>query len=212
MSNFELLNLPPELFERVCSQLCLTLDGPADLCRLCLSCRLTHNRICNRIFVAARGHERSTFGIEQLDQLWLCEALQNLGSNRVIFAPCETKLKDCASIAKLKDFTGLLLQHDRIKVTIDAHTIDAQLGDYARKLTMGRAHQIEKFLIGHDVCKSRISINGWGKDVALAAGWQAGAESAHAELYFNVAGLELPARPTFYWQAFSQQMHTTQTN
>ena len=46
----------------------------------------------------------------------------------------------------------------------------------------------------------RITCRGWGKAIAVAAGWSAGLDSRHAEVFFRLDGAEMPPRPPHYAQ------------
>lgn len=45
----------------------------------------------------------------------------------------------------------------------------------------------------------RVLLRAWGKSVAVVAGWSVGGiESRHAEVYFELGGVEIPSRPAYY--------------
>lgn len=67
--------------------------------------------------------------------------------------------------------------------------------------TRERARAVQEELEACGVEEARVSITGWGKKVAAAAGWHPGKESARAELFFSVDGVTFPPRPRAYSSA-----------
>jgi hypothetical protein len=53
----------------------------------------------------------------------------------------------------------------------------------------------------------RILLRAWGKSVAVVAGWSVGGiESRHAEVYFEMGGVEIPPRHDYYQAAVAQSV------
>ena len=131
----------------------------------------------------------------------MLEALENLSPFREVratFMGADTEIRT-ASLARLDDVASLLRQHPSLRVCIDAHTGRHAPNFYAPHFTWQRAVTVAQHLASAGVAVERITARGWGKRVAIAAGWQPGLESARAELYFSFPnGLELPPRPECY--------------
>ena len=132
----------------------------------------------------------------------MLESLRNLvpeGNVKIIFMGADTAIRP-GSLARLDDIARLLQQHvGRLTVSIEAHTGRNAPPSFAPHFTRARATVIMLRLLAEGVSQAQIeTANGWGKDVAIAAGWQPGIESAHAELYFTIDGLTMPPRPSYY--------------
>ena len=194
-----LLALPPELLEALAAWLLSLLNGPALLARLSLTCTQMHQLCHSTAFLCARGHEFGTAGVVNLQQLGVLEALKNLGTHRVVFMGADIEIRP-GSLARLKDFASLLKQHEDLTVAVEAHTGRNAPVLYAPAFTRARAIEIKRVLTEVEgVPAHRVtSATGWGKDVAVAAGWAAGIESARGELYFELCGLVMPPRPSYY--------------
>ena len=194
-----LLALPPDLLEAISSRVESALNGPTTLCRLSLTCHALHEHCSN--LVHRCGSRRGQDGIKTLEQLSVLESLRNLvaeGNVKIIFMGADTAIRP-GSLARLDDIAGLLQQHKELNVSIEAHTGRNAPPSFAPRFTRARAKVIMLRLLAEGVSLAQIaSANGWGKDIAIAAGWQPGIESAHAELYFTIGGLTIPPRPSYY--------------
>lgn len=200
--------LPDELVDAICAQLAASLDGPADLARVAKSCQRLRTLVRSADFARRRGEEREQANLSTLEQLAVLEVLRNIGTNRLVYEGASIALR-AGSRARCEDFAKLMLRHPSLTVSVEAHTGRNAPEGFAPAFTKARAMQGFRYLarlgVGHD----RITAcNGWGKDVAIAAGWQPGIESARAELFFRLpvaavgagggAAIELPSRPCYY--------------
>jgi hypothetical protein len=192
-----LVELPDELLEEVSTRLCADLDGPASFGRFCCTCSRARRLGSDVALLGQRGLERGQSGVATLEQLAVLEALQNLGSARVVFLGADINIRP-GSLARLDELAALMLRHPRLTVTVEAHTGRNAPDRFAPQFTCMRADAVAHRLIDRGVLDARITCNGWGKRIAMAAGWQPGVESAIAELFFHLDGLTLPMRPGYY--------------
>lgn len=195
-----LLSLPDELLEVILRRVESGLNGPAHLTRLSLTCCTLQGRCGDAQLVCRCGLDRGQ-RVETLEQLAVLEALRNLvpeGNVKAVFMGADTEIRT-GSLARLDELAALLRQHKQLTVSIDAHTGRNAPPNYAPHFTRARAWFVAMRLMEQDVPPQRIiSTIGWGKDIAIAAGWQPGLESAIAELFFHLDGLTLPPRPSYY--------------
>ena len=197
-----LLALPSDLLEAILCRLEVGLNGPTHLCHLSLTCHNLRQVCSDAEFVGRCGSKRGQDGLRTLGQLTVLESLRNLvaeGNIKTIFMGADTAIRP-GSLARLDDIAGLLQQHaERLTVSINAHTGRNAPPSFAPHFTRARAKVIMLRLLAEGVPQTQIeSANGWGKDIALAAGWQPGIESAHAELFFTIDGVTVPPRPSYY--------------
>ena len=204
----DMLSLPDELLDGICADLNAQLDGPAMLASLGATCNRLRGMCIDTDFVARRAQERAIPGaISTLELLGLAEALQNLcggirsqGIAKLHFMSQDIDIMP-GSLARLDELALLLRRHGRLTVAIEAHTgLNAPAG-FAPIFTRHRAERVAERLleVSRIADSSRVTArNGWGKSVAVAAGWAAGAESARAELFFSLDGVTMPARPEYY--------------
>ena len=197
----ELLDIPDELLDAVCVSLNGMLNGPAVLACLAACCTRTRRALHDPEFVARRALERDSgcTGVRTLQQLSLLEALQNIGPCRAVFMGACTEIRT-ASIARLDDIAKLLHLHPRATFVVEAHTGRHAPSAFAPALTRQRARAIVAHLerLGVDTRARCMAMRGWGKQIAVAAGWEPGLESARAELFLSLDGVELPSRPHYY--------------
>ena len=190
--------LPEELVDACLSQLALTLDGPADLVHTGRTCSYFRALISSPAFAARRGAERGRTDLTTISQLAIHEGLQNVGS-RLVFLGASVNLRPGSS-ARLGDFAQLLRRHQNLVVSIEAHTGRNAPAEFAPAFTHVRGRCVSHALMMCGIDQNRIAYRGWGKEIAVAAEWQPGIESARAELFFREAGsdLEFPPRPSYY--------------
>jgi hypothetical protein len=196
------------LFDEVCAQLTMSLNGPCDLCRLARCCRRLHAGIMrDATFVSRRGSERGVPGVTSLEELAVLEAVQNIGPDEVrcTFHGADTTIRP-GSLARIDDVAHLMLLHPTLTLCIDAHTGRNAPDLFASVFTWQRARSINRRLITGGISYERIRSRGWGKRIAVAAGWQPGVESARAELYLSLGGVEMPPRPELYERAEAEQL------
>ena len=196
--NDPFVTLPEELVDACLSQLALTLDGPADLVHVGRTCRYFSALISSAAFAARRGAERGRSDLTTISQLAIHEGLQNVGT-RLVFLGASVNLRPGSS-ARLDDFAQLLRRHQNLVVSIEAHTGRNAPVDFAPVFTHVRGRCVAHALRRQGIDRNRIAYRGWGKEIAVAAEWQPGIESARAELFFREAGseLEFPPRPSYY--------------
>lgn len=144
-----------------------------------------------------------------------------------LYLHAEPVIRPGSSLPRVIDFALLLRRHPRVKVVIEGHestcegVVQTMEDGREMRASLGqseaRARVVKDALLEYE-CLERISRNGskvWGKlpqprfagrittrgwedSVSEAAGWSAGLESAHAELYFTLDGVEVPARSSAY--------------
>ena len=194
-----ILALPEELLDHLAVAVCASLDGPFTLTVLSRTCNRLSATCTNSSFVELCGQLLySRQGIASLEQLAVLEAYGNLGTTRVVFLGADTGIRP-GSLARLEEFAQLMRRHPRLNVTIEAHTGRNAPPTFAPAFTRMRARRVGQHLLSNGVPSGRIkAVNGWGKSIAIAAGWQPGVESARAELYFTLDGLTFPERPSYY--------------
>lgn len=194
--------LPADLLDAILCRVESELNGPTLLCRLSLTCHVLWELCSDADFIGRCGSKKGQTGLQTLEQLTVLESLRNLvaeGNVRIIFMGADTAIRP-GSLARLDDLAGLLQQHaERLTVCIDAHTGRNAPPSFAPRFTRARAKVIMLHFLAEGVSQTQIeSANGWGKDIALSAGWQPGIESAHAELFFSIGGVTIPPRPSYY--------------
>ena len=116
---------------------------------------------------------------------------------RVTFLGADTEIRS-TSLTRLTDVAAIMVRHPRLLLEIEAHTGRNAPPAYAPHFTSQRGRAVALHLASLGVCLERCFHRGWGKDIAIAAGWQQGLESARAELYFSLDGLLMPRRPHVY--------------
>ena len=135
-----------------------------------------------------------------------------------------------SSLPRVIDFALLLRHHPRLKVVVEGHestcegVVQTMEDGREMRASLGqseaRARVVKDALLEYECLErisrigskvwgklpqprfaDRITCRGWEDSVSEAAGWSAGLESAHAELYFTlggVGGVEVPARSPAY--------------
>lgn len=199
VSAVELITLPDEIVETIAASICATLNGPTDLARLASTCTHLRQHCSDHALLGRLGAERGEPCVASLEQLAVLEALRNVGLPiRIVFMGADTEIRP-GSLARLDDLALLMLQHRRLTLSIEAHTGRNAPPAFAPAFTRARAERVSKRLRRSHVPQARISAcRGWGSDIAIAAGWQPGIESARAELFFTLDNLTLPPRPSYY--------------
>ena len=137
-------------------------------------------------------------------------------------------LRPGSSMARLVEFALLLRRHPRLSLRIEGHEgshegvcHDAEDGSGSFRASFGqsvqRADAVRNGLLELECLEkltklgakqwgrlpakrfaSRIQTQGWEDSVAEAAGWSGGLETCHAECFFTLDGIEVPARPPHY--------------
>lgn len=136
--------------------------------------------------------------VTTLEQLAVWEALEAIACHRVTFEGAATEIRD-ESQPVVAAYANLLGRFPSLKLSIHAHVGRHAPPSFALSFTRERAEEVASRLeYDHGIEPERISSRGWGKAVALHAGWPAGRESARGELFVECHGLLLPPLPSHY--------------
>lgn len=132
-----------------------------------------------------------------LEELAVSQAADAVGDNRVDFEGMSTELRD-GNGPVIDRHLAVLSRFPQLTLRIDAHTGRHAPTTFAGPFTLERAREVSGEFVSRGLSESRVRAFGWGKTIAVRAGWQAGRESARAELYFEFGGASFPPRPDCY--------------
>jgi len=213
-----LANLPDDLLDRLGTLLVSDLaGGVAALASLAASCQRFRDLFAGE-FIARHASLRGVPSLASLEGLAVLETLTALGTNRVFFLDAQCLFRPGASLKRLCVFEALLHRHPKLTLSIEGHTGSKAPERAARGFSHQRAAAVADEILrrarqrslGHErgvpaehPLAHRVFLRAWGKAVVLAAGWGAGSESLHAEIFFELGGVVMPPRPTHYAMAAS---------
>ena len=138
--------------------------------------------------------------VRTFEQLAIWDELVAMTSHRVTFEGASTELRN-ESLEVVDAFGRLLKRFPGTRVHVHAHTGAYAPPLYAPRFTRERAAEVAEMLVRHGIDRNRITAQGWGKAVAVAADWPPGRDSARGELFVEVDGdplLLLPPLPHHY--------------
>ena len=184
-----LLSLSDDMVVKIATAL-----TPAAYARLRGSCGAMRQLLTPAHLIHERGAPEA---IKTLEALALLEAVSAIGGNQVTFEGAITQLKPGFG-GRLAAYAALLKRFGRAHLHIDAHTGRNAPSTYAPSFTRDRARTVRQELEGRGVHRARVTCTGWGKIVAIHAGWPVGQESARGELYVELDRVFYPARPAYY--------------
>jgi hypothetical protein len=122
--------------------------------------------------------------------------LENIGALPwLLFKPGGAELKPgedprCARAATL------LRRFDDATLEIEGHAAAAAPVDTAQSLSHNRAIAVLRALLGRGAPRQRLAARAWGRQ--LSVGWPDDETTARAEVYFELRGEHIPARPVEY--------------
>lgn len=183
------LSLSDDLVVKIATAL-----SPAAYARLRGSCGAMRQLLTTAHLIQERGAPET---IKTLEALALLEAVSAIGGNHVTFEGAITQLKPGFG-GRLAAYAELLKRFGRAHLHIDAHTGRNAPSTYAPSFTRDRARTVRQELEERGVHRARVTCTGWGKIVAVHAGWPVGQESARGELYVEQDRVFYPARPAYY--------------
>lgn len=183
------LSLSDDLVVKIATAL-----SPAAYARLRGSCGAMRQLLTPAHLIQERGAPET---IKTLEALALLEAVSAIGGNHVTFEGAITQLKPGFG-GRLASYAELLKRFGRAHLHIDAHTGRNAPSTYAPSFTRDRARTVRQELEERGVHRARVTCTGWGKIVAVHAGWPVGQESARGELYVEQDRVFYPARPAYY--------------
>ena len=184
-----ILSLSDDLVVKIATAL-----SPAAYARLRGSCGAMLQLLTPAHLIQERGAPET---IKTLEALALLEAVSAIGGNQVTFEGAITQLKPGFG-GRLAAYAELLKRFGRAHLHIDAHTGRNAPSTYAPSFTRDRARTVRQELEERGVHRARVTCTGWGKIVAVHAGWPVGQESARGELYVEQDRVFYPARPAYY--------------
>ena len=184
-----LLSLSDDMVVKIATAL-----TPAAYARLRGSCGAMRQLLTPAHLIHERGAPEA---IKTLEALALLEAVSAIGGNQVTFEGAITQLKPGFG-GRLAAYAALLKRFGRAHLHIDAHTGRNAPSTYAPSFTRDRARTVRQELEERGVHRARVTCTGWGKIVAVHAGWPVGQESARGELYVEQDRVFYPARPAYY--------------
>ena len=183
------LSLSDDLVVKIATAL-----SPVAYARLRGSCGAMLQLLTPAHLIQERGAPET---IKTLEALALLEAVSAIGGNQVTFEGAITQLKPGFG-GRLAAYAELLKRFGRAHLHIDAHTGRNAPSTYAPSFTRDRARTVRQELEERGVHRARVTCTGWGKIVAVHAGWPVGQESARGELYVEQDRVFYPARPAYY--------------
>ena len=128
------------------------------------------------------AHQRGApTGVATFEQLALHEALTALETSRITFEGASRDIQS-SSMPAVSEYARLLRRHPRASAHVDAHTGVHAPSSFAPAFTCERARSVVSELVAQGVAASRLTSTGWGKAIAVAAGWPPGCFSARAEV------------------------------
>ena len=126
------------------------------------------------------AHQRGApTGVATFEQLALHEALTALETSRITFEGASRDIQS-SSMPAVSEYARLLRRHPRASAHVDAHTGVHAPSSFAPAFTCERARSVVSELVAQGVAASRLTSTGWGKAIAVAAGWPQAA-SLHAQ-------------------------------
>ena len=211
---------PDDLLDRLGAELLDDLaGGTVALVMLSCTCRRLRSFFADPSWAARRGEERGVPGVCNLEALAVLEVVTGLGTNRIFFRDAQPVFRKGSTLARLDEFAVLLRRHPRLTVHIEGHTGSSAPDVAAVPFSRERAQAVAQALLERELLvhapdarrarvwsasmptarfADRITCRGWGKEIAVAAGWSAGLDSRHAEVFFRLDSAELPPRPAHY--------------
>jgi len=148
---------------------------------------------------------------------------------------CEPQMRPGSSVARLLEFVLLLRRHPALTLVIDGHektsegmSLEGTDGIEMRHShgnSLQRAKAVRSAMLEHECLEridargnkvwtarlpsprfpDRIEVCGWEDSVAQIAGWTSGLETMHAECFFTMDGVTIPARPEHYARAAEER-------
>ena len=136
--------------------------------------------------------------ISSLAQLAAWDIISRMKRHAVTYEGASSDVRE-DSLPVISAFASVLKRFPEARLQIHAHTGRNAPPLYAPGFTRDRADEVAGILlVEHGISSERITARGWGKAVALAAGWPAGRQSARGELFIDIGGLLLPPWPSYY--------------
>ena len=113
-------------------------------------------------------------------------------------------VSDAANLAPSQPREGIIMKLASIlrripqaKVEVHSHIAMGNPYSIAGSITHKRAERVRRELERHGVHASRVSLSGWGDEIAMRSNWRM-RDSARSELFVVLDGAHFPCRPRVY--------------
>lgn len=203
--------LPEDVLSRVGNALVDDLCGGATALTQLSRTSHTLQRLFGGSGIQAVAMERGICGPTSLEGLAVLESVVGLGTNRIFFREAEAVFRAGSSRLRLEEFAAMLRRHPTLMALVEAHAGSK----YTNQAMADNCSRERALAVGAALCRwqdsnwdeaqaqrfaHRLRFRHWGSVCATAAGWTAGLESCHAEVFFSLDGGTswLPSKPSHY--------------